>query len=305
MTKTHYQSSKGPTLIASMPYPHLKNAADKLRREGREPETLVVMDARLAVLDAEYEAKKLPPPDHNAPPAPPEGFAAIEAHISDLYDEARNWLDGDPIASQSQADEVSRLLGMIREAEQLADKERRGENKPFDDGKAEVQTRYNALIGDTKAVRGKTVLASEACKAALRPWLLRLEQERQEAARRAREEAERVADAARVAAASADPSNLHETERVEAMFDDAQRAAKVVKTIERDRPTAGGGEFRATGLRDNWTPRLIDGREALAHYWKTRRQDLEIFAMGLASADVRSGKRTIPGFEIVNDRVAV
>ena len=50
------------------------------------------------------------------------------------------------------------------------------ENEPFD-LKAEVQARYAPLIGNTKAVKGKTVLAADACKAALAPWLMAVEAE--------------------------------------------------------------------------------------------------------------------------------
>ena len=126
---------------------------------------------------------------HNNPPADP--FGAIKAHIDDLYVEAKNWLDGEPITTQAQADQVTRLLDMIRDAEKVADNARKEENKPFDDGKAAVQAKYAPLISDTKAVKGRTVLAAEACKAALAPWRQAQEAIAREAARKTREEAEK------------------------------------------------------------------------------------------------------------------
>lgn len=58
---THYQGSRGPMEIASMPRPYLANALAKLQRERlddtRDGE-ITAMTERLAVLDAEYEAEQ-------------------------------------------------------------------------------------------------------------------------------------------------------------------------------------------------------------------------------------------------------
>lgn len=57
MSATHYHGSKGPMEIASMPYPYLKNARDKLARERKGDERqdeLDAMTARIEQLDAEY-----------------------------------------------------------------------------------------------------------------------------------------------------------------------------------------------------------------------------------------------------------
>ena len=48
---------------------------------------------------------------------------------------------------------------------------------------------------------------------------------------------------------------------------------------------------------------MVDGREAAGHYWRTRREEVDAFFQGLADAEVRAGKRDIPGFNIVEDRV--
>lgn len=54
---TIYQSSKGPRVIAELPFPYLCNALAKLEREGFEPERAAEVEAlraRKAVLDAEH-----------------------------------------------------------------------------------------------------------------------------------------------------------------------------------------------------------------------------------------------------------
>ncbi len=314
MSATHHQSSKGPVAIATMAYPHLFSAHAKLVREGfpqsRQAE-VDAMAARLEVLNAEYNAKgadegagtvPVPAPQgHNAAPPTPQTFEAIAAHISDLYDEAKNWLDGQPIETQAQADEVSRLKGMITEAEALAEKTRRAENEPFDTGKAEVQARYAPLISDTKSVRGKTVMAREACNRALTPWLKKLDDEREARAKALREEADKRAAEAAQAARS---DNLATAEIAEEMFAQAKSTEREARNVELDRARVGGGEYRATILKDNWIAELVDGQAALRHLWQTRRADLEAFALRCATEDVRAGKRVVPGFKVWNDRRA-
>lgn len=66
----------------------------------------------------------------------------MRINIEDLFTQAKGFLDGDPVTSQAVADEIGALLAEIRQAEKAADEARKLENKPFDDGKAEVQERY-------------------------------------------------------------------------------------------------------------------------------------------------------------------
>src|SRR5690606_8455892 len=48
---------------------------------------------------------------------PASPFDEVSGKIRDLYEEAHNWLDGEPIASQEQADAVQKLMRMIQAAE--------------------------------------------------------------------------------------------------------------------------------------------------------------------------------------------
>ena len=111
-------------------------------------------------------------------------------------------IDGEPIATQGQADDVSSLMRMLGEEIALADKLRAAEKKPHDDAANAVQARWNTLIGTTKKVTGTAVLAMDACKEALAPWLRKLAAEQEAAAKAAREEADRQREAAQAAAAS-------------------------------------------------------------------------------------------------------
>lgn len=243
---------------------------------------------------------------NNPPPDPAETFWALKAHADDLYAEAKGWLDGASVESQGQADAIGKLLGMIREASGDIEKARKAEVKPLDDQKAAIQERFNALIGDNKSCKGILIRAQEACKAALAPWLRKLEAERQAEADRLRKEAEEqaraAAEAARAATAAAD---LQAAEDAEAMVKAAQAADKAATTAENAKAQAGGGDYRAVGLKSVWTPALVDAGAALRHYAERRPNDLKAFLLKCAQEDVRAGIRTIAGFVVEETRVPV
>jgi len=233
-------------------------------------------------------------------PNEPGPFDAIRIHIDDLYSEAKNFADGKPIETQGQADAVQSLMRQIQEAEKLADAERVKENDPFDKGKAEVQARYAPLIANTKAVKGKTVLAIEALKASLSPWLQRVADEQEAARQKAKAEADAAAQKAQDALRSA--QGLADKEQAESLADDAKAASRALSDAEKARPQASG-YGRAATLRSVWKPNLSDVRQACRHYFTERPEAFEAVVQKLAEDDVRSGKRSIPGFNIIETKV--
>lgn len=241
---------------------------------------------------------------HNNPPVEiePTPFEMSEVEIGDLYVEAKNWLDGEPVTSQAQADGLSKLIDDLRKAAKLADERRIEENRPFDEGKAAVQARYAPLIADTKSVKGKAVLAIEMAKKALAPWLQKLEAEKQAAAAKARAEADEKLRIAQEALRASQVADLEKREAAEALIRDAEKAEAAATKAEGAKAHATGGS-RAMGLRSVWRAEMVDGREAARFYWATKRPEVDAFFQGLADADVRAGKRDIPGFNIIEDRV--
>jgi hypothetical protein len=231
---------------------------------------------------------------HNNPPDP---FAAIEVHVSDLMTEAKNWCDGSAIENQAQADTVAKLIDEFRAAAKTADDARKEEARPFDEGKAKVQEKYAVLIADTKAQKGSIVRALEALKATLTPWLQKLERERREAETAARIAAEEKARAAAEAMRAISMADLEGREAAEALVTDAEAAQHAADAIAKDKAHAKG-EGRAIGLRKFYTPVMTDRKAALMHYAATRPDDIVATLQRLAEVDVREGKRTIPGFDV-------
>lgn len=231
-------------------------------------------------------------------------YDLIREHIEELYAEAKNFADGEPIATPGQAEAVQTLMRQIQQAEKAADAERVKENEPFDAGKAEVQSRYAPLIGNTKAVKGKTVQAVEALKACLAPWLKKLDDEQKAKAEAARLVAEKAIQDAADAMRQAQGSNLADLEDAEQKATEAQAAMKAAKEAENARPQASG-VGRAATLRTTYKAVLVDAKVAAGAYWKQDPIAFNAFLQKLADADVASGRRSIPGFDVVEEKTVV
>lgn len=238
----------------------------------------------------------------NQPPEPTP-FEAIRQEIEDLHDEAKNWLDGEPIANGDQAEKVGKLRDLIRDAEKRADALRKAEAKPFDEGKAEVQARYNPLV---QKDRGICDLAIRACNAALSPYLRKIDDEQRatalKAQRHAQEEHARAQEAARAAAGSTD---LGTREDAEGILKDAETAARDARAADRAKPQVGG-LARAIGLRSVYRAELVDPKAALSYFRETQPGRLKDWMIDQAQALVRSGHKgedSIPGFKVIEDKV--
>ena len=245
----------------------------------------------------------------NHPPAPidevpPTPFEMSEVEIGDLYAEAKNFLDGEPIASQALADAVSKLIDDLRKAAKLADERRVEENRPFDDGKAEVQARYNALIEDNKKAGrfGKAILAMNLAKQALAPWLQKLEDEKRAAAEAARKIADEKLRAAQEALRASQVADLEKREAAEALIREAEKADAAATKAENDKAHAKGGA-KAMGLRSVWRAEMVDASAFAKYVWVDHRPELTEFLETLASKLVLGGKRSLPGVNVIEDRV--
>lgn len=235
---------------------------------------------------------------HNNPPTP---FDLVREKIEDLYTEARNWCDGEPLASQEQADAVQKLLRMIQAAEKEADEHRKEEARPHDEAKAAIQERYNVLIGKTKTVTGLTIRAAEACKAALAPWLRKVDEEN----RRKAEEARRVAEEKQreAMAAMRQRQTLEDMEAAERIAAEAKEADIAARRAENAKASAKGAG-RAVTLRDKYTPEITDANAFARYIWTTHRAELDQFLAIQAGKLVAAGVREIPGVTIHHERVA-
>jgi hypothetical protein len=181
----------------------------------------------------------------------PPPFEAHSLNIEELVAQAQDYLDGEPIASQGQADDVGKLLDMIRLARKAADEQRALEKKPHDEAAKAVQTQWKPLLD-------RCDTAATVAKRALTPWLAKVETEQREAAEKARQEAlekqQAALDAQRAALATND---LKTAEEAKALTKEADFATRAANKAEKAKPQATGGA-RAVGLRTSWTAEVTD-----------------------------------------------
>lgn len=236
-------------------------------------------------------------PAHLLSNEPPTPFDALKTHIDDLDLEARNHLDGEGIATQEQADAVSKILDDARKAKAAADEQRKIEAKPFDEGKAAVQARWKPLLE-------RAELTASVAKRALSPWLTAKEAEQRAAAQAAAQEASQQAEAAALIAQQVRPDDLAGQTTLRVKQENAAAAEKVAQRLSKARSTVKGGE-RANSLRSRWTAILADPVAALRHYRDRRPDELKLWLVEQANRDVRAGARSIPGFTIDETPVVV
>lgn len=234
---------------------------------------------------------------HNGAPEPTP-FEMAKEKIEGLYSEAKNWLDGEAIANQDQADEIQKLMRLVQEAAKEADEERKKEAKPFDDGKAEVQARYNPLI---QKDRGLTDMAVYACKKALAPWLQRIAEENERIAKVAREEAEEAQRLAMEAMKARTGTNLEENENAEQLVKQAKEAERYAHKADNLKATAKGFG-RAASLRTYYTAQIDDPTTFARYCWLHHREAVDHFFSELAQSLVDRKLQNIPGVTAVEEK---
>lgn len=224
----------------------------------------------------------------NNPPA----YLQVFEEIDDLFMEAKNWADGEPIADEAMHDTISSLRDKIHDAGKRADEMRVEEKKPHDDAAKAIQDRYNPYIQPKK---GKVDLAKAALGDLLAAWRKRVADEKAAEARRKQEEAARLAAEAQ-AAMRASSGNLEA--RV-----DAEELLVHAKAVEKDAKRADKAATTGLGLRTVWRAELVDEAAALDHYYPLYREEFLGMVRGYADADARSGVRVIPGFRVYDEKV--
>ena len=311
---TMYLSSKGPVAIATMPFSYANNALNKLRRESPERmEEIEALEKHIASIDTgEGENPRAviggnnPPEETKALPIPMK-WDAIKLHLDDLLEQVRG-VTGVAISEQQQADDVGKLLRDIQAGAKAADDARTSEKQPLDEQIKEIQDRYNEYIAPLKnKVPGLVSKAELALKNQIGAWLKKLDDERIARENVARAVAEKAAEEARAAHQIAKTSDdLDDIEAAEDLLAAADQANRDLRQAEKAKAQVKTEGHRAIGLRSVWRAERIEGEggKALSHYAKTQPARVIAFIEELAAEDVKAGIRSIPGFNIIEDKVA-
>lgn len=235
-----------------------------------------------------------PAAGHNLKPV--SEFDLIKTEIEDLFMEATNWADGEPIADQATHDAIERLYDGLHAAGTKADALRVKEKEPFDVKIAEIQARFAPLIADNKSVKGKVTLGKQELSKLLTPWRTKVAAEKKAEADRiaaAAVEAKRLADLAMQQSSG----NLAAREEAETQLAEAK---KLEKTAARTWKAASTG----TGLRTVWVATLTDAEAALDWAYGRDPARFTTLVQQMADEAVRGGLRDVPGFVVAEDKRA-
>lgn len=223
-------------------------------------------------------------------------FTKDKERVEELTATANLWLEKVPeIKSQEQAGKADDFRKQLRAMKKAVEDDRKLETDPLEQEKKKIKARYDALhpfldVAFTKM--GELIT----------PWMEKLEAEKKEAERIAREKADQAAMKAEAAARKAEEAN-----NVEASVDadlarqEAEAAAKDAEKISKVKPgIRGENSSRSTSFRTSWVAEVNDIRSAAAYYQED--PGLIEALEKLASADARGGKRKIPGFKVFEKR---
>jgi hypothetical protein len=230
---------------------------------------------------------------HNQPPDPCVGFSL---HLDDLEEQAKAWLDGSGIQTEAQAEDVARLLDMVRKASNDADEARKAEKRPHDEAAKAVQARWKPILD-------KADLIAKTAKNALAPYLIKRDEEQRAAALAEQEEARRLSEAAAQTAASANADSLADQSAVEQARNAAHEAAQRAARLDKAKAQAKGGE-RAVGLRPSYRAEITDATAFARWVWANRRGEMLTFLELVADRECRGGDKHIPGLIVHTERKA-
>lgn len=209
---------------------------------------------------------------HNSPPP----FEALSLQIEDLFTLVSDSTAGGQVSTDEQEAALDGLLDEFRKVRKLADAARVDEKRPHDDAAKAVQTKWKPVLDRCDA-------AANEIKRLLTPYRTAKQAAKDEAARKAREEAEQRQREAEAALRQSD--NLEERFEAEAALKQAGKLVAVANRIDRE----------ATGLRTHWDAEITDRKAALKFYLNRNPEAFIEVMQRLADQDARGARPMVPG----------
>lgn len=227
-------------------------------------------------------------------------FDMVSEEIELLYAEAKNWADGKGVESvdlEAIKKALDTLDNALLKAGQEVEAIRKELVKPLDDAKAAIQAQAHPLIGDTKAGKGKVVLAREALNKIRTAINQKIADKKAAEAARIKAEAEAEAEAFK-AAREANDGSLEAAEQLGQFEASVKQAQKAAKSAEKAASTG-------LGLKPVRTLKITDTRALASWLWTHRREDVEAAHADLAQRIFRASGPAMDGTEIITERKAV
>ena len=230
-------------------------------------------------------------PSTNQPP--PEADLALK--LEDLEIEAANWLDDEPLTSQEQADELTKLVEAAAQLAGALEQSRKAEKEPYLAAGRAVDAKFKPLLERAEK-------ATRKLKNKVGEWLKAVKADKERREREAAEEARRAAERLREEhERNRQSSDLADDAALEAAEEAAKQARIDAAMVKKETVTAKAGGT-VVKLRKIWLVNIVERRELLMHYLRADRADFkdELTALlrKFAERDVRNGARSLPGCSI-------
>jgi hypothetical protein len=205
----------------------------------------------------------------------PPPFEAFSLHIEELFALVSGTTNGAVVETDEQDAALDALMDDLRKARKDADAERAAEKRPYDDAANAVQAKWKPLLQ-------RCDMGVAEIKKLLTPYRDAKQRAKDEAARKAREEAaerERVAQEA-----------LRQSDDLEARF----AAEASLKQARKLTAAANKIDRSATGLRTSWAAEITDPLAFGRWLWTNRRDEYLEWLAGQADSLART-RPTVPG----------
>ena len=235
---------------------------------------------------------------HNQPPAELTPYDEAVKKIDALYAEISAYLDGEPIKTDGQANDVATLKRMIQAAGKAAEDMRVAE-------KAEPLELCRVIDAAYKPLSDKVKRAVDVCKQVETAWLKHKQKLADEEAARLRAIADAELAAAQEAIRQRDMTNLASVEAAEEQLKAAQALDRQATKAEATPVGIKTGAGRASSLRTYWLCDLADVKAFGAYAWTHHRDEYTAFLAAMAKRLVDDGARELPGCIITEDKRSV
>ncbi len=222
----------------------------------------------------------------NRPPTPMEEALAP---FSDYLDEAKGWLDGEPVQTEAQMKAVDELIKQVKAAEKAITEAEQAASKPLHDAwKAEKALWKPSLDDIGRVKKGLVKIVGDFRK--------KLAEKREEERRKAEAEARRREEEAKAAAKSVDAGDLEAVLKAEEELEKAKAAKAEVQDVE-----------RVKGLRKVTRYEIEDLRAALHWIARNDKAAMEDFVRGYVDRHAKplfKQNKLIDGVRVWEDREA-
>ena len=227
---------------------------------------------------------------------PSDPFEALKLEVQDKLEQAQNWLKTAPkVPAETDANMARNMQAALLQLNKRADVMHKLEKQPHLDASRAVDTKFDfRKVVATVADRLRGVFAA----------FMKAEEARQRAAAQKKfEEERRKAEEARKAAEE-ERKRLQNEDPALALIIEPQPLPELPVAPGPVKVQVGGGFGRKAGLKTVYIGRILDWQTVL-HHFSGHRQVRDLLQK-LVDADVRLNKTqcTVPGVEVLEERVA-